>query len=77
MVIRPAEILTGKGSPGPFKEVGPTTLVVCVTGGPDVTFSNITLVMDGPAIGHFGTQPNHGIVRFTHTDNGEEHNDHH
>jgi hypothetical protein len=71
MLTGPANFITGNGSPGPFEKLGPTTLVVCVTGGSDVTYSNITLVMTGPATGHFGTQPIHGVVRFTHKDNGE------
>jgi hypothetical protein len=73
MVSGPASFITGNGSPGPFEKNGPTTLVVCVTGGSDVTYSNITLVMTGPATGHFGTQPIHGVVRFTHKDDAEQH----
>jgi hypothetical protein len=60
----PAEFITGNGSPGPFEKNGPTTLQVCVTGGTDVAYSNMTIVMTGPATGHFGTQPIHGVVRF-------------
>jgi hypothetical protein len=59
-----AEFITGNGNPGPFETKGPTTLQVCITGGSDVTYSNITMVMTGPATGHFGTQPIHGVVRF-------------
>ena len=59
-----AEFITGNGSPGPFEAKGPTSLQVCVTGGSDVAYSNVTVVMTGPATGHFGTQPIHGVVRF-------------
>ena len=57
-------LLQANGSPGPFEKNGPTTLQVCVTGGTDVAYSNMTIVMTGPATGHFGTQPIHGVVRF-------------
>src|ERR1700722_9012956 len=76
MVSGTANFITGNGSPGGFEKLGPTTLVVCVTGGSDVTYSNITLVMTGPATGHFGTQPIHGVVRFTHKDDADKHDDH-
>jgi hypothetical protein len=59
-----ANFITGNGNPGPFEKGGPTTLQVCVTGGIDVAYSNMTIVMTGPATGHFGTQPIHGVVRF-------------
>jgi hypothetical protein len=66
-----ADFITGNGNPGPFEAKGPTTLHVCVTGGSDVKYSNMTVVMTGPATGHFGTQPIHGVVRFV--DKEEEH----
>ena len=70
-VTGPAEFITGNGSPGPFEAKGPTSLQVCITGGSDVTYSNMTMVMMGPATGHFGMQPIHGVVRFV--DKEEEH----
>jgi hypothetical protein len=76
-VTGPAAFITGNGSPGPFEKNGPTTLQVCVTGGSDVTYSNITIVMTGPATGHFGSQPIHGVVRFTHEDDSDKHDDRH
>jgi hypothetical protein len=60
----PAEFITGNGNPGPFESKGPTSLQVCITGGSNVVYSNMTMVMTGPATGHFGTQPIHGVVRF-------------
>jgi hypothetical protein len=59
-----ADFITGNGNSAPFEKSGPTTLQVCVTGGSDVAYSNVTVVMTGPATGHFGTQPIHGVVRF-------------
>lgn len=57
-------LITGNGSGAPF-ETDPitTTLQVCVTGGDQVPYSNVTLVFVGPATMHFGTQAIHGVVR--------------
>ena len=57
-------LVTGNGSSAPF-ETNPisTKLQVCVTGGDLVPYSNVTLVFDGPATMHFGTQAIHGVVR--------------
>ena len=57
--------ITGNGGPAPFSK-GDTvlsTLQVCVNGGTDVPFSNVTLVFGSPASGHFGSQAIHGVVR--------------
>jgi hypothetical protein len=57
-------LITGNGSNAPFETTPPTsTLQVCVTGGKEVPYSNITLVFGGPAATHFGTQAIHGVVR--------------
>jgi hypothetical protein len=57
-------LLTGNGSPAPFEAIPPpSTLHVCVTGGTDVPYSNITLMFAGPATTHFGSQAIHGVVR--------------
>jgi hypothetical protein len=57
-------LVTGNGSAALF-ETSPitTTLQVCVTGGDQVPYSNVTLVFVGPATMHFGTQAIHGVVR--------------
>jgi hypothetical protein len=63
MISGPAYI-TGNGAPAPFSK-GDTvlsTLQVCVNGGLDVPFSNVTLVFGAPASGHFGAQAIHGVV---------------
>ena len=58
-----ASLLTGNGSPAPFEAIPPpSTLHVCVTGGTDVPYSNITLQFAGPATTHFGSQAIHGVV---------------
>src|SRR5271154_4385004 len=64
MVMGPARI-TGNGSPAPFSKNDTvlSTLQVCVNGGSDVPFSNVTLVFGSPASGHFGMQAIHGVVR--------------
>jgi hypothetical protein len=64
MVMGPAHI-TGNGSPAPFSKNDTvlSTLQVCVNGGSDVPFSNVTLVFGTPASGHFGSQAIHGVVR--------------
>jgi hypothetical protein len=57
--------ITGNGSPAPFEAKGPSTLQVCINGGTEIQFSNVTLVLTGPAAtGHFGGQPIHGVVRI-------------
>jgi len=54
--------IEANGSPAPF---GPSPLQVCIAGGSDIDFSNITLVFAGTsgATGHFGSQAIHGLVR--------------
>ncbi len=61
-VSGPATV-TANGSAAPFASMGPSTLQVCVTGGTEVDYSNVTLTFIGPATGHFGTQAIHGVVR--------------
>ena len=57
-------LITGNGSNAPFETTTPptSTLQVCVTGGNEVPYSNITLVFGGPATNHCGTQAIHGVV---------------
>jgi len=56
--------ITGDGGFAPFAPNGELSpLTVCVTGGSQVRFSNITLVLGSPASKHFGTQPINGVVR--------------
>jgi hypothetical protein len=56
--------VTGDGGHAPFAPHGELSpLTVCVTGGPQVGFSNITLQLGSPASKHFGTQAINGVVR--------------
>jgi len=56
--------VTGNGGFPPFAPQGQLSpLTVCITGGTQVQFSNITLVFGTPASGHFGSQPINGTVR--------------
>src|SRR5215469_8926777 len=55
--------VTGDGGFPPFAPHGElSSLTVCVTGGSQVTFSNITLVFGPPASNHLGTQAINGAV---------------
>jgi hypothetical protein len=70
--------ITGNGGPAPFSKNDTvlSTLQVCVNGGTDVPFSNVTLVFGSPATGHFGAQAIHGVVRERKTDH-DDHQDGH
>jgi hypothetical protein len=67
LVVTGKVTTTGNGSPASFESKGSSTLQVCVIGGSQVDFSNLTIVYTGPATGHFGTQPIHGVVRKVST----------
>jgi hypothetical protein len=54
--------ITKDGGPAPAALQG-STLVIDITGGPDVEFSNITLTFKDGATTHFGPQPIHGVIR--------------
>lgn len=62
VVVTGTATTTGNGGPAPFEAKGASTLQVCITGGTEVEFSNVTMVYNGPATTHFGTQPIHGVV---------------
>ncbi len=70
--------ITGNGSPAPFSKNDTvlSNLTVCVNGGTDVPFSNVTLVFGTPASGHFGTQPIHGVVRKARLSDFDDDHDH-
>ena len=53
---------SANGNSAPFESKGASTIQVCLTGGSQVNFSNMTLVYTGPATGHFGPQAIHGVV---------------
>jgi hypothetical protein len=67
IVINATATTTGNGGPATFEAKGASTLQVCITGGTEVEFSNLTIVYTGPATGHFGTQAIHGVVSSVST----------
>jgi hypothetical protein len=60
-------VITGNGVQAPFEPLPPakptSNLAVCVTGGENVGYSNVTLMFGTPASNHFGTYAIHGVVR--------------
>ena len=70
--------ITGNGSAAPFQtKSGLSALQVCINGGSEVEFSNISLqfLTGAPAIGHFGSQAIHGVVRFPRKSDKPDHGD--
>ena len=67
VVVTGTAAITANGGRAPFESKGASTLQVCITGGSEVQFSNVTLVYTGPATTHFGTQPIHGVVNGVST----------
>ncbi len=67
LVINGTASTSGNGGPASFESKGPSTLQVCIMGGSELSYSNVTLVYSGPATGHFGPQPIHGVVRTVST----------
>jgi hypothetical protein len=59
-VVTGPAFITGNGGPASFGN--PSQLTLCVLGGNNVTFSNITLTLGMPASNHFGKQAIHGVV---------------
>lgn len=59
-VVTGSAFVTGNGGPAPFGN--PSPLTVCVLGGANVKFSNISLMFGKPAANHFGSQAIHGVV---------------
>jgi hypothetical protein len=62
VVTGPAQVITGNGGPAPFQAMGDSTLWICIAGGTQVPYSNLSLQFVGPATGHFGSQFFHGVV---------------
>jgi hypothetical protein len=52
--------ITGNGQAAPFGNPSPVT--VCVLGGINVKYANITVTIGTPAANHFGTQAIHGVI---------------
>ena len=62
VVVTSTATTSANGGPAPFESKGSSSIQLCVTGGSQVDFSNMTLVYTGPATGHFGPQAIHGVV---------------
>ena len=62
VVVTSTATTTGNGGPASFESKGASSIQICITGGSQVEFSNMTLVYTGPATGHFGPQAIHGVV---------------
>lgn len=77
-VITGEPSITGNGTAAPFEKNGPSTLQVCITGGTEVEFSNVTLtfINNSPAMVHFGTKSIHGVVRFPRQPDDQEDDKH-
>jgi hypothetical protein len=60
-VTGPAQV-TLNGGPAPIT-VAPSPVVIEITGGSEVEFSNITLTFGSPGASHFGPDPLPGVVR--------------
>ena len=64
-ITGPVSLVTGNGSTAPFDPTTPptSTLHVCITGGNEILYSNMTMMFGGlAATKHFGTQAIHGVV---------------
>jgi hypothetical protein len=65
IMVTGSAYITGNGGPAPFSmnDTLLSSLQVCVNGGTDVPYSNVSLVFGTPAYNHFGMQAIHGVVR--------------
>ena len=68
IVVTGTSATSGNGGPASFESKGASTIQICILGGAQVAFSNLTLVYSGPATGHFGTQAIHGVIRKVATE---------
>ena len=59
----------GGGFPPPPATPAPSQLQICIDGGTDTAYSNVTLVFEAPASNHFGGQAIHGVVRKANSSN--------
>ena len=60
-VTGPATITSNGAYPAPFG--GDSNVVITITGGNSVTYSNIAMTLQGDAVKHFGTTDLHGVIR--------------
>ena len=77
IMVTGSAYITGNGGPAPFSKNDTvlSMLQVCVNGGTDVPYSNVSLVFGAPANGHFGMQAIHGVVREHKNFDQDDHHD--
>jgi hypothetical protein len=59
-VVTGSAFITVNGGKTPF--ANPSMVTICVLGGSEVMFSNLTMTLGAPASGHFGMQAIHGVI---------------
>ncbi|HEV7217635.1 MAG: hypothetical protein ACHP8A_04570 [Terriglobales bacterium] len=64
-------VFTLNGGSAPVT-VSPSQVVIQITGGSEVEFSNITLTFQSPGSNHFGTDPLPGVVRSVRDERSRE-----
>lgn len=67
VVVTGTVTTTANGGVAPFAANGASAVQICILGGTEVEFSNVTVVFTGAATGHFGPQPIHGVVSLVST----------
>lgn len=69
--VKGSATVSANGGPFPPPPAAPepSQLQICIDGGADTAYSNVTLVFGTPASGHFGSQAIHGVVRNIHWSN--------
>jgi hypothetical protein len=67
VVVTGTVTTSANGGVAPFAANGASAVQICILGGTEVEFSNVTVVFTGAATGHFGPQPIHGVVSLVST----------
>jgi hypothetical protein len=67
VVVNGTVTTSANGGVAPFAANGASAVQICILGGTEVEFSNVTIVFTGAATGHFGPQPIHGVVSLVST----------
>lgn len=66
--VKGSATVSANGGPFPPPPSAPeaSQLQICIDGGTDTAYSNVTLVFGTPASNHFGSQAIHGVVQNAH-----------